>query len=155
VASLLSARRALGRRLPSATLVVLGLAALYKASSLPFGTVRAPDSGFFPTLICIALIVFAGASLAGPEAAPASEGTPEPRGALRVWVLLAALVLYAWALTPVGFLLCTTALIVLLLRGLGDVAWLPSIACAAIASAACFGLFTRLGVPLPAGLLGF
>lgn len=155
MASFLSAWRTLGPRLPSAALVALGLAALYKASNLPFGTVREPDSGFFPSLICIALIVFAGVSLATFEAPSPAEGTPEPRGPVRVWVVVAALAAYALALVPVGFLLCTAALIVLLLKGMGAVPWLLSLALAATAAAACYGLFTRLGVPLPAGILGF
>ena len=147
--------RAFGRRLPSAALVVLGLAALYSASSLPFGTVRQPDSGFFPSLICVALIVFAAASFANPEASSQLEYTPDPRGTRRVWLVVAALAAYAWALTPVGFLLCTAALLVFLLRGIGRVSWTASAAAAAIGSIGCYGAFTRLGMPLPAGVLGF
>lgn len=155
MASFLRVWRALGPRLPSVALVALGLAALYGASSLSFGTLREPDSGFFPKLICVALIVFAGASFATPVGPSPVDDAPEPRGALRVWVVVVALVAYALALVPVGFLLCTAALIVLLLKGMGAVPWLPSLAFAVTGAAACYGLFTRLGVPLPAGVLGF
>ena len=141
--------------MPSAALVALGLAALYKGSSLPFGTVREPDSGFYPSLICVALIVFAAVSFASAEAPSPPEDAPHPRGTLRVWVVVVALGAYVWALVPVGFLLCTAALIFILLRGMGAVAWLPSLVLAVLGAAACYGLFTRLGVPLPAGILGF
>jgi putative tricarboxylic transport membrane protein len=148
-------RGKLRSRLPAAALIGLGLAALYHASSLPFGTVRQPDSGFYPTLVCVALIVFGGLALADP-AQPSGRGEASASGGhARVWLVAAALAAYAWAITPVGFLLCTAALIVLLLRGIGGVSWLTSLAAAAIGSTACYGLFTQLGMPLPAGLLGF
>ena len=151
----MSGRRWLAPRLPSAALMALGLAALYKASSLPFGTVREPDSGFYPILICIALVAFAGISFASPEPPGASEGDSHPRGSSRVWSIVVAMVLYVWALGAVGFLLCTTALVVLLLRGIGALPWLHSVVAAVVAAAACYALFTRLGVPLPAGILSF
>lgn len=147
--------RGLGRRLPSAALVLLGLAALYNASSLSFGSLRQPDSGFYPTLVCVALIVLGVVSLATREPAAAPEPVPEPRGTLRVWLVVAALATYALALKPVGFLICTAALVVLLLKGMGGVPWRGSAVSAVLAAVACYGLFTRLGVPLPAGMLGF
>ena len=147
--------RGLGRRLPSAALVLLGLAALYKASDLSFGSLRQPDSGFYPTLICIALIVLGVVSLLNREPAGEPEAAPEPSGTLRVWVVVAALAVYALVLKPVGFLICTSALLVLLLKGMGGVSWRGSALSAVLASVACYVLFTRLGVALPAGILGF
>lgn len=148
-------RGKLRSRLPAAVLIGLGLAALYEASSLPFGTVREPDSGFYPTLVCVALIVFGALALAGPVR-PSPEGkAPVPGGHARVWVIAAALAAYAWGIAPIGFLLCTAALLTVLLRGIGRVPWPASLAAAAIGSAACYGLFTQLGMPLPAGVLGF
>jgi hypothetical protein len=151
----LSERRArIARRLPAAALIALALAALYEASSLPFGTARQPDSGFYPILVCIALIVFAALALAdAPQAARRDEPVDEVEHA-RVWLLVAALAVYAVAVTALGFLVCTAALLVLLLR-VGRVSWVASIAAALLASFASYALFTRLGMPLPAGLLGF
>ena len=151
----MSGWRWLAPRLPSAALMALGLAALYKASGLPFGTVREPDSGFYPILICIGLVAFAGISFASPELPGASEDASHPRGAWRVWGIVVAMVLYVWALPAVGFLLCTAALVVLLRRGIGAVHWLHSVVAAVVAAAACYALFTLLGVPLPAGILSF
>ena len=147
--------RSLSRRLPSAALALLGVAGLYKASSLAFGSVRQPDSGFYPTLVCVALIVLGTASLATREPADAPETEPEPHGTLRVWLVVAALAVYALALKPVGFLTCTVALLLLLLKGMGGVPWRGSVVSAVLGTLACYGLFTRLGVPLPAGILGF
>lgn len=145
---------AIARRLPAAALIALALAALYEASSLPFGTARQPDSGFYPILVCVALIVFGALALAdAPQAARRDEPVDDVEHA-RVWLLVAALALYAVAVTAVGFLVCTAALLVLLLR-VGRVSWVASIAEALLASIASYALFTRLGMPLPAGLFGF
>lgn len=151
----MSGWRSLAPRIPSTALCLLGFAALYKASSLPFGTVRQPDSGFFPVLTCIVLIVFAGISCAYPGDSPSGESAARPHGALRVWAVVLAVAVYAWAFVAVGFVVCTAALIVLLLRGIGNVPLLQSAVVAVVAASACYGLFTRLGVPLPAGILGF
>jgi hypothetical protein len=148
--------RALAPRLPAAALLALGLVALYKATRLPFGSIGAPDSGFYPSLVCVALAAFAAISFAAAGAPPAveAEASPEPRGALRVWTAIAALGLYGLGLAPLGFIVCTTALLVLLLR-LGRVSWPVSGALAAVSALVCYGLFTRLGVPLPPGVLSF
>jgi hypothetical protein len=124
-------------------------------SSLPFGTVRQPGSGFYPTLVCVALIVFGGLALADPARSPLNQEADDTGGHARVWLVVAALAAYAWALTPVGFVLCTAALLVLLLRGIGRVSWIASAAAAVIGSSACYGAFIRLGLPLPAGAFGF
>jgi hypothetical protein len=141
-------------RLPALALIGLGLAALTEASSLSFGTLQQPGSGFYPTLVCAALIAFGALSLGA--AAPASgSSASEARGHARVWLVVAALAAYVWALIPVGFLLCSAALLLLLLRGIGGVSSLASSAAAALGALACYALFTRLGMPLPAGVLGF
>jgi hypothetical protein len=148
-------RAKLRGRLPAAALIGVGLAGLYAASGLSFGTVRQPGSGFFPTLICILLVAFGGLALAQPvDAAPREEAGNSP-GHARVWLTIAALAAYAWTLTPVGFLACTVVLLLLLLRGIGGTSWRASLSAAAIGSLACYALFTRLGMPLPAGILGF
>lgn len=154
-AGLTEGRGGIRGRLPSVALVGLGLAALYEASSLPFGTARQPDSGFYPILVCIALIVFG--VVAAAEGMPSSpDEKPTDAGAqARVWLVIVALAAYAWAVAPIGFILCTAALLVLLLRGIGRVRWSASMVAGVLASVACYSLFTRLGLPLPAGVLGF
>jgi hypothetical protein len=148
----------LGRRLPAAALLLLALAALAKAAKLPFGTIGAPDSGFYPSLVCVALAVFAALSFAESDAPRSSEdgpeGTLEARATLRVWTVIAALAGYGLLLVTAGFPVCTAALLLLLLR-MGRVSWAASTALAVVATAACYALFTRLGVPLPPGMLSF
>lgn len=143
----------LRRRLPALAVVVLGLAGLYVASSLAFGTVSAPGSGFFPTLVCILIVIFGGIALA--DGRPAGPEESDKGGQARVWVVVVGLAVYIWALKPVGFPIATAVLLVMLLRGIGNVRGAVSAPAAIVGAAACYWGFTRLGVPLPAGVLGF
>ena len=84
----------------------------------------------------------------------ADKAQAEPGSVARVSILTAMIAAYAWLLPTVGFILCTIVLLVVLLR-LGNVGWAPTIISATGGAAACYLLFTRLGMPLPSGLLGF
>jgi tripartite tricarboxylate transporter TctB family protein len=140
---------------PAIALIGLGLAALYAASSLPFGTARQPDSAFFPVLVSAALVLFAVLALASGGQSAAGEGESEPAEHARVWSVIVALAAYAGLIKSAGFIICTTLLVLLLLRGIGRVSWTAALAGAVLGSAGCYALFTRLGMPLPAGILGF
>ena len=137
-------------RLACALLVVLGVAAVYAASRLNFGTARQPDTGFFPTLVALALVLFGGLALAErpQDLEPAERG-----GTARTWIVVGAIADYAALIQPVGFIVCTVALLLLLLRGIGRVSWMAAVVASIVASVACHQLFTWLGMPLPAGIL--
>jgi hypothetical protein len=137
-------------RAACALLVLLGVAAVYAASRLAFGSARAPETGFFPTLVGLALVLFSGLALAEQ---PENPEPLEPGGSARLWSVTGATAAYAALIQPVGFLVCTSALLLLLLRGIGRLSWTVSVATALGASIASYELFTRLGMPLPAGLL--
>lgn len=143
-----------GEHVFGAALIAAGLFALYARTDLPLGSLREPGAGFFPAVVAVALILFAALGLIGviPEGRRARA---EPRGIARLWILTTLIAVYAWLLPSLGFILCTVVLLAVTLRGLGMVEWLPAILWAAGGSAGCYFLFTRLGMPLPAGLLGF
>lgn len=143
-----------GKRIFGATLGVAGLFALYQGTSLPLGSLREPDAGFFPVVVAITLVLFALLAL-NDRTFEVDRPRPEPGGAARVVVLIASLGAYGWLLPSAGFVLCTAVLLGILLRGLGDVGWRSTIVCAVTAAVGCYLLFTRLGMPLPSGALGF
>ncbi|MBM3518905.1 MAG: tripartite tricarboxylate transporter TctB family protein [Alphaproteobacteria bacterium] len=143
-----------GERAAAAVLAAFGVTALYKASTLPFGSVREPGSGFFPILIGAALVLFAVVSFFAPSR-KLPEGEAAAHGDWLVWSVVIALVAYALALPRVGFVPCTAAIVLILLRGVGALPWRSSLAIAVIAAVACYAFFTRLGVPLPPGILAF
>ena len=137
-------------RAACALLVVLGVAAVYAASRLSFGSVRQPETGFFPTLVALALVLSSALALVER---PQDLEPEEKGGMVRTWIVIGAIAAYAALIQPVGFVVCTVALLLLLLRGIGGVSWVASMVAALIASAACYELFTRLGMPLPAGIV--
>ena len=142
-----------GESVFGAALIGVGLFALYARTGLPLGNLREPGAGFFPVVVAVALILFAALALISrtPEA---DKSEAEPGSFVRVSILTAMIAAYAWLLPTVGFILCTVGLLVVLLR-LGNVGWAPTIISATGGAAACYLLFTRLGMPLPSGLLGF
>jgi hypothetical protein len=144
----------LGEWLFGASLLCVGLIAIYKASALPFGSLSEPDTGLFPVSISILLVLFAALSL-GARHLPGGTIAAERAGMARVLVLIVALGAYAWLLPRAGFLVCTVVLLALVLRGLGRVGWVGTGVSALAGAAGCYFLFTRLGLPLPAGVFGF
>ena len=137
-----------------AALIGVGLFALYARTGLPFGNLREPGAGFFPVVIAVALILFAAFALTS-RTLEADESQAEPGSVVRVSILTAMIATYAGLLPSVGFVLCTTALLGVTLRVLGDVGWQSTVVCAAGGATGSYFLFTRLGMPLPAGVLGF
>jgi hypothetical protein len=142
-------------------LLFVGLAGLVLAQSLelPFGTLRAPQSGFFPTVLAALLLIVSLALAAQGFFAPVEQRRAPDRIAAEGWVrigaTLAAMAGFALALERLGFFLATFALMVLLLRAIESQSWFKVIAiavAAAVFSQALFGWL--LGIPLPAGILG-
>lgn len=143
-------------RAAAAVLLAFGVYALYEAMKLPFGGLRAPDSGFFPACVAAALTLFAlMAIVSEPARADVSAAVRDGSGGARVTMAAAALLLYVLGLKPLGFLICTLALMLLLLRGIYEVSWRSALLAALPSVAVCYFVFTRLGVPLPAGILAF
>ena len=143
-------------RVSGVVLFLFALAAGWEARKLPFGTVNAPDSGFFPLSLAVmlamlsALIVFASRLPGARATAPASW-----QGAGRVALVVAALVAYVAVLNQLGYLLASALVMLLYLRGLERVGWGASLAITIVSVAASYVLFRRLGVPLPAGIMPF
>jgi hypothetical protein len=144
----------LGEALFGASLLAVGFFALYKASALPTGSLREPDSGLFPLAIAVVLTVFAALSLSA-LGRPGPAQAAERSGVVRVLVLIASLGVYAWLLPRAGFLLCTLVLLALVLRGLGRAGRIVTALASVGGTLGCYYLFTRLGLPLPAGYWGF
>ena len=142
------------------SLVLFGWAAflLIQSRHLSFGSMRVPQTGFFPTVLAILLLILA-AVLFGQGLVGAQSGRgPDkilPEGWSRIGLTLAAMIAFALVLESLGFLLSTFFLMILLLRAIESQRWSKVVVVAvltAIASYAIFGWI--LGIPLPGGLLG-
>ncbi|HEX5608370.1 MAG TPA: tripartite tricarboxylate transporter TctB family protein [Candidatus Binatia bacterium] len=140
--------------------VLAGLAGfvLLESRHLSFGTMRVPQTGFFPwilaTLLLILCVILFAQGFFGAE----SDRRPDnilPEGWSRIAFTLAAMIGFALVLERLGFLLTTFFLMILLLRAVESQRWSKVFFVAvltAIASYAIFGWI--LGIPLPGGILG-
>lgn len=141
-------------RISGITLCVAGLFLLRTAARLPFGKLSAPDAGFFPislaVLLLLAAVVLVARSL---RAAPAAlDFTPRSWG---VAIAVLALFLYGVLVNRIGFLICTIAILFLLMNTHGRLGWKLSLLLAVPSVVVTYLGFIELGVPLPSGLLGF
>jgi hypothetical protein len=141
-------------RLSGGMLMILAGIAIWEASKLPFGSVRAPDAGFFPLSLAVLLFIFASGIVLNSFV----SRTEPIRLSVRSWnVLIGAMtfVIYAISLTKVGFVLATLVVMLLLMRGFGSMSWGRASLIAFPSVLLSYAAFVQLGVPLPQGPLPF
>jgi putative tricarboxylic transport membrane protein len=144
----------------AASTVLAGLAGfvLLESRHLSFGTMRVPQTGFFPwvlaTLLLILCVILFAQGLFGAE----SDRPPNhilPEGWSRIAFTLAAMVGFAVMLERLGFLLTTFFLMILLLRAIESQRWSKVFFVALLTAIASYGIFGWiLGIPLPGGVFG-
>jgi putative tricarboxylic transport membrane protein len=131
---------------------------LLEANKLIFGSIRVPQTGFFPKVLASLLLVLAIAlliqSLRQPDGGESSEKIA-PEGWIRIGATLATLIGFAFVLEWLGFLLSTFLLMVLLLRAIEPQKWLRVFVIALATSLIAYLIFSwLLNIPLPAGFFG-
>ena len=147
---------------PPALLAVAGLVAVNEARRLRFGAVTVPGPGFFPlvlavsfTLVCLILLV---AALRAPASAHVpSDGEGQAGGSVRWKVLttLGVMLVYAFALEPLGFIASTCGLLIFFFRALDGLRWPVAVAASILTSVVTYTVFkTWLQVRLPPGPWG-
>jgi len=144
----------------SVSLVLAGLAAflLVQSRHLSFGSMRVPQTGFFPTVLAILLLILAVALLAQGFVGAESSRAPDKilaEGWSRIGLTLAAMIAFALVLESLGFLLSTFFLMILLLRAIESQRWSKVVVVAVLTAVASYAIFGWiLGIPLPGGVLG-
>lgn len=131
---------------------------LFEAGRFNFGTLRVPQTGFFPKTLVTLLLLLSLVLLVQALRDKAIErraGKIPAEGWFRIGATLATLVGFALVLEWLGFLLSTFLLMVLLLRAIEAPQWSKVIVVALVTALVSYGIFAwLLGVPLPAGVLG-
>ena len=147
--------------------LVLAAGIVYEVMALwmPRGRIGQPGPGFFPVVVGAFLILTAAACLiqalvarrfadSAGEAAEDAAPVSSTRQTRKTWLLLTFLVLYIFALQPLGF---PIAILVFLLASIwvfGYRKWLPALGIAAALTAISYLTFIAwLKVPLPLGIL--
>jgi putative tricarboxylic transport membrane protein len=142
------------------SVVLAGLAGfvLLESRHLSFGSMRVPQTGFFPLLLAALLLIFS-TILFAQELFGAASGRPAdnilPEGWFRIAFTLAAMIGFALVLERLGFLLTTFFLMILLLRAIESQRWRKVFFVAALTAIASYAIFGWiLGIPLPGGVFG-
>jgi putative tricarboxylic transport membrane protein len=138
----------------------IGLIIIFASIPLDLGKVRTPGTGFMPFLTGIAICSF---SVIGFFHATVGNGKGKKwknflKGVRweKPLLAMASLVVYAFLLEKLGFLLDTILLIAFLLKAIEPQKWLIIILGALFTSAAMYIIFqVWLQVQLPAGILKF
>ncbi|HEU5195467.1 MAG TPA: tripartite tricarboxylate transporter TctB family protein [Methylomirabilota bacterium] len=147
------------RDVASAALLLLGAAgAFVHGRRLPFGSIAAPGPGFFPLTVAAALAGVAAVLLVRALAARVAPAGPTaaPGARLRLVAVVGALFAFTVVLEPLGFVVATFLLMLVLFRVVEQHRWTIVVAESAAAAVASHVLFkTWLGVRLPPGPWGF
>ena len=137
--------------------VAVGLLTCYGASRLGLGSVAEPGVGFIffwsgLILVILSLIVLA-------DAIRSSEDAVREMGEMnwaKIALVLLALLLYAFFLERLGFVLTTFVLMSFLLGCIEGTNWFRSLGVAGAAALASYAIFELwLKIRLPKGLFGF
>jgi len=137
--------------------IAAGLLACYGATRLGLGSVTEPGAGFIffwsgVVLVILSLVVLID-SIRSSEAAAHDIGE---MNWIKITLVLVSLVLYAFFLEKLGFILTTFFLLSFLLSCIEDTNWIRSLGVAGVAAMACYAIFELwLKIRLPKGLFGF
>jgi hypothetical protein len=141
-------------RLSGTILMGLSLIALAEARHLPFGSLLAPDAGFFPQTLSALLLIVSAIIVVGSFITK-SEPAHFSARSWHVAIAIAAFITYGLVLPRVGFVIATVIIMLLMVRGLGGMKWTQALMIALPSVLLSYFAFTQLGVPLPRGPLPF
>ena len=138
--------------------LLLGIAYLADTSKLPLGSAAKPGAGLFPllvgtSLLGLSLILFIRSLQGKGILEKDQEPFPEGRDRRRVLAVAVTLALFGLLLNPLGYGLCSAALMAAILRLLGLRSWGRIVLISFVTAALSFCLFDfLLGIPLPKGV---
>jgi len=138
----------------------LGMAILWQGRNLTIGAIRSPGAGFFPALIAGIMLLLSVILMIFPPGKEgkdrAEEQSASAKSVVRIAVVFAALLLYAFFLETLGFLVVNFLLTTLLFVAFGShrywVAVLRGLVLTGFAHA-LFGVLLKSN--LPKGIWGF
>jgi putative tricarboxylic transport membrane protein len=135
--------------------VAMGVFLAWHSVKLSVGSPRVPGPGFFP--LCLSLLLIFIAAIIFFQGLKKKSDPPEiGLRRSRVAIVLGAIILYAFVMESVGYLISTFLLILLLLRIMVKKAWWYGLGVAGAVTLVSYLLFrVWLQVLLPSGLLGF
>lgn len=139
--------------------MAVGFGVCYGGYDLELGTLHDPGSGFMFFWVGVIVIGLSLAVLVKAIRMKADQKEIRPlRGEIRwkkIFSVLAALVLYAYVFTYLGFILSTVLLLLFLFKAVEPQKWSWAVLGAVISTLTAYGVFQLwLGSQLPRGFLG-
>lgn len=140
-------------------LIGLGLGGfvIWQGLKLKLGTINDPGSGYVLFYTGILMCVFAGSIIvsAVTEGGPTLASRWENVSWSKPLLVIACLIVFSFALEPLGFLLSSIPLMLLLLRLIDPVRWTLAIPVAVLVPSGMWWVLKRLLlIQLPSGLFG-
>ena len=134
----------------------LGVGILWEGRGLSIGSLRSPGSGLFPALIAVIMLILSLILILFPPKREGDGQSPSSKSVARISVVFAALLLYAFFLEYLGFLIVSFLLMMPLFVAFGSRSYWRAILKAAALTGLSYALFEMLlKSNLPHGLLGF
>jgi len=136
-----------------------GVGVCYGGYDLELGTLHDPGSGFVffwvgAIMVGLSVFVFIRSLRVGGEKEETKALWTQVKWRKNVFVL-AALFLYAYAFSPLGFILSTVLLLIFLFKAIEPQRWAVAILGAFLSTLASYAVFhVWLGTQLPRGFLG-
>jgi putative tricarboxylic transport membrane protein len=137
--------------------IALGILVCYEAIQLGLGSVTEPGSGFIFFWLGLILVILSLAALAESLRSP-EEIVQETREMnwIKITLVLLSLLLYAFFLERLGFVLTTFLLLTFLLGWIERASWTRSLGVSTAAALGSFAIFELwLKIRLPKGIFGF
>ena len=137
--------------------IALGILVCYGATRLGLGSVTEPGSGFIFFWLGLILVILSLVVLAEPlRSSEHIVSKTQEINWVKIALVLLALVLYAFFLERLGFVLTTFALLCFLLSWIERTNWVRSLGVASAAALGSFAIFELwLKIRLPKGIFGF
>ena len=136
----------------------LGLFATVYSYSLGLKGIAGPGPGLMPFLVGILLFVASAYLLASSFLRRQEEINREGQSHVQLWkvsLAVISLVAYALLVEKLGFLITTTLLLMVLLKGMGTKKWITVVMVSVLTSLITYFAFTYLRLRLPMGILNF
>jgi putative tricarboxylic transport membrane protein len=137
--------------------IALGILVCYRATRLGLGSVTEPGSGFIFFWLGLILVILSFAALA--ESLRSSEEIVQETREMnwvKITLVLLSLLLYAFFVERLGFVLTTFLLLSFLLGWIERANWTRSLGVATAAALGSFAIFELwLKIRLPKGIFGF
>jgi putative tricarboxylic transport membrane protein len=136
--------------------LALGMAILWQGRNLSFGSFRNPGSGLFPSLIAGMIIILSLCLVIFPPRRESTGRTFSSKAVARIAVVFVTLLLYAFFLELLGFLVVSFVTTTLLFAVFGSHKYGLAVLRAIVLTGLAYALFEiLLKSNLPKGVLGF